>query len=75
MLLKAKTVNRVLLLPIEAIIPNPNQPRQLFDVRRSMSWHKVSHSTVCCSRSPFSKLTKIYMNWWLVSDGLWLAVN
>lgn len=31
MLLKAKTVNRVLLLPIEAIIPNPNQPRQLFD--------------------------------------------
>ncbi len=31
MLLKAKTVNRVLLLPVEAIIPNPNQPRQVFD--------------------------------------------
>lgn len=31
MLLKAKTVNRVLLLPVEAIIPNPNQPRQIFD--------------------------------------------
>ena len=31
MLLKAKTVNRVLLLPIEAIIPNPNQPRRVFE--------------------------------------------
>ena len=31
MLMKTKTVNRVLLLPIEAIIPNPNQPRQVFD--------------------------------------------
>ena len=31
MLLKAKTVNRVLLLPVEAIIPNPNQPRRVFE--------------------------------------------
>lgn len=31
MLLKTKTVNRVLLLPVEAIIPNPNQPRRLFE--------------------------------------------
>lgn len=31
MLLKPKTVNRVLLLPVEAIWPNPDQPRRVFD--------------------------------------------
>jgi len=31
MLLKPKTVNRVLLLPIESIWPNPEQPRRIFE--------------------------------------------
>lgn len=31
MLLKTKTVNRVLLLPVDAIWPNPDQPRRVFD--------------------------------------------
>ena len=29
--MKQKTVNRVVLLPIDSITPNPNQPRMIFD--------------------------------------------
>lgn len=31
MLLKPKTVNRVVLIPVELIVPNPDQPRRVFD--------------------------------------------
>ena len=31
MLLKPKTVNRVVLIPVDSIYPNPNQPRRVFE--------------------------------------------
>ncbi len=34
MLLKTKTVNRVLLLPVDAIWPNPDQPRRVFETEK-----------------------------------------
>lgn len=55
---------RILFLPVDAIAPNPDQPRRVFAQQEpGRAWPTQSRPSVCSNRSLYGALPKAAGNW------------